>query len=131
MSVPFPILALPEGPNPFGKRGQRTQQEWEELANRFSQYASKQRLRWISGTTVPLSLDKLGELPETIDHTLLKVDADRLEIDRLCIEAQVYKFKVGTFIYPSTILLNLILHIMNRHLWYLFFFGSVAEYALY
>ena len=39
-----------------------------------------------------------GEFSRTIDHTLLKIEATRAQIDALCSEARVAGFAVGVFL---------------------------------
>ena len=68
-----------------------TQQEWCDIL--------KPALQDLPN--VPLSYDppRLGtiEFAQCIDHTLLKLDATEEQIDQLCEEARINKFKVCTF----------------------------------
>lgn len=41
------------------------------------------------------------DFAKSIDHTLLKLDATKEQIDKLCEEARRHNFKVRPYIYPT------------------------------
>ena len=82
----------PHPPRAFLENDQHTQGDWEAI---FEFFSVKENLRHFRIPRLSFHLDTMHELPESIDHTLLKVDADRTQIDRLCEEARKYNFKVG------------------------------------
>jgi deoxyribose-phosphate aldolase len=64
-----------------------TQEEWRGII--------KQAERDLPSEHVQYEAVKLGsaDFPKTIDHTLLKVDATKEQIDSLCNEARQHDFK--------------------------------------
>ena len=92
MSNP-PPQEVPRPPKAFFKNEQRTQEDWEAIFK----FLAEENLRFHTLTHLPIPLDPVARLPDMIDHTLLKVDADKNQIDHLCEEARRYGFKVGCF----------------------------------
>ena len=83
---------IPRPPSAFLKNDQLTQEDWEAT---FEFFSVDNNLRSYIVPRLSFHLGAMDDLPDLIDHTLLKVDADRIQVDRLCEEARRYKFKVG------------------------------------
>lgn len=67
-----------------------TQEEWLAIIDRARQELPAERIYYKApdiGTV---------EFAKCIDHTLLKLDATKEQIDHLCEEARTYDFKVGS-----------------------------------
>ena len=74
--------------------GERSQEEWEELIKHHESIAD-------ADLTSVMEHDQYQheqDLPQYIDHTLLKLDANQAQIDQLCEEAKEHSFKVGASI---------------------------------
>lgn len=72
-----------------------TQDEWLDIIDRAQ--------KSMPGTTIhQYKAPNIGtkEFAKTIDHTLLKLDATREQIDKLCEEAKFHDFKVHPQICP-------------------------------
>ena len=66
-----------------------THQEWLEIFKRAQQSIPQGK------SVYPTPGLATAEFAKYIDHTLLKLDATKEQIDQLCAEARTYDFKVG------------------------------------
>lgn len=68
----------------------KTNEDWDRLI--------KQRIKQVEEDTSPLPASTIKQpdtaFAQTVDHTLLKPDATRGQVDQLCDEALEYNFKV-------------------------------------
>ena len=76
-----------------------TQDEWLRIID--------EALRDLPGVNTNYKVPDLGseDFAQCIDHTLLRLDATKEQVDQLCDEARQYHFKVNIFC-PSVLLMS-------------------------